>query len=57
MIYKGKKEIVAVYRSKKPVQAMYKGKYLVWQAIRSCFGSGAWIDEKPWIDEEVWKNN
>lgn len=27
------------------------------RAVRSCFGSGVWIDEKPWIDEELWKDN
>ena len=57
MIYSNKKEIVALFRQGKPVQAMYKGAHLVWQAIRSCFGSGAWINEKPWINDEVWKNN
>lgn len=31
-----------------------KGK-LVWQAVRSCFGSGKWVGEKPWIGEEKWK--
>lgn len=28
---------------------------LVWQAVRSCFGSGLWISEKPWISDEAWK--
>lgn len=30
---------------------------LVWQAVRSCFGSGIWISEKPWITDETWKYN
>lgn len=30
---------------------------LVWQAVRSCFGSGLWISAKPWISEETWKYN
>lgn len=25
--------------------------------IRSCFGSGFWINEKPWFNDESWKNN
>lgn len=30
---------------------------LVWQAVRSCFGSGLWIPGKPWISGETWKYN
>ena len=57
MEYINKKEIVAKYKTKKPLQIVYKGARIIWQAIRSCFGSGAWIDEKPWINDEGWKNN
>jgi intein-encoded DNA endonuclease-like protein len=57
MIQINKKEIIAYYKNKKAIQAIYKGTHLIWQAIRSCFGSGAWFNEKPWIDEEGWKNN
>lgn len=38
------------------VQEIYKGARLVWTAIRSCFGAGFWINEKPWLNEEAWKN-
>ena len=34
---------------------MYKDGKLIWQAVRSCFGSGVWIGSKPWIGEEKWK--
>jgi hypothetical protein len=57
MINANKNEIVTLYKNKKLIQAIYKGKYLVWQGIRSCFGSGLWINEKPWINNETWKNN
>lgn len=30
---------------------------LVWQAVRSCFGSGMWINNKPWLNNEGWRNN
>ena len=36
--------------------ALYVGANLVWMAVRSCFGSGRWIDSKPWIDKEMWKD-
>jgi len=29
---------------------------LVWQAVRSCFGSGVWVSAKPWLGQEKWKN-
>lgn len=25
--------------------------------IRSCFGSGKWVSNKPWLGKETWKNN
>ena len=59
-----KKEIAAIYyvkdRTKKAIAAMYyvaNGlKRVIWQAVRSCFGSGTWNDEKPWQDDECWKD-
>lgn len=53
----GKKEIVGLYKNNKQIQAAYKGLHLFWQGIRSCFGSGAWINIKPWLNDEGWKNN
>lgn len=38
------------------VQSVYKGLVLIWQAIRSCFGSGGWDNEKPWDNDEGWDN-
>lgn len=29
---------------------------LIWASIRSCFGSGFWVGEKPWLGMESWKN-
>lgn len=49
---------IAIIQAKgKIIAAVYRGARLVWQAVRSCFGSGHWIDSKPWIDSEAWKNN
>ena len=55
MIFKNGKEISAVYIGQKAIQAVYHGAVLVWQAVRSCFGSGVWIEDKPWLDDEAWK--
>jgi hypothetical protein len=57
MLQISKKEIVAQYSNKKTVQIIYKGLHIIWQGIRSCFGSGAWHNEKPWLNDESWKNN
>lgn len=46
-----------VSQSRKEVAAIYIGSLCVWQAVRSCFGSGVWRNDKPWINEEKWKNN
>jgi hypothetical protein len=57
MIYINKKEVISLFKAGKPVQAVYKGMHLIWQGIRSCFGSGAWFNDKPWLNDEGWKNN
>lgn len=47
MIFKNGKEVSVVYIGQKAIQAVYMGAVWVWQAVRSCFGSGVWINEKP----------
>lgn len=56
-LYKGNKEIGLVYYENKDISAAFKGAKMVWQSVRSCFGSGLWINDKPWINDEGWKNN
>lgn len=53
---RGNKEVVGVTAFGKVISSMYNGAKLVWQSIRSCFGSGRWINEKPWKNEEGWYN-
>ena len=56
MIYvNGNKEVVNVVAKGKVISAIYQGAQLLWEAIRSCFGSGMWIGKKPWIGKEAWK--
>lgn len=45
-----------LYYGRKAISAVRYGTKLVWQAIRSCFGSGGWINDKPWLNDEGWKN-
>jgi hypothetical protein len=43
------------------IGAIYRGSKIVWRtiynAIKSCFGSGTWLGDKPWLNAEKWKNN
>ena len=57
MIYKGGKEVASIYKGNKAIAEIYKGAVLVWQAVKSCFGKGFLINDKPWSNEEGWKNN
>lgn len=56
MIYKGGKEISGIYIANRAITAMYKGSLLVWEAIKSCFGKGFWINGKPWNNQNGWRN-
>lgn len=56
MQYKNLKDIVGIYHGGHVITAVYKGLQLVWQAVRSCFGSGQWLNDKPWINDEAWNN-
>ena len=50
------KEITVKYYGNKAIAYTYLGLQLIWQAIRSCFGSGWWKNKKPWINNNKWKN-
>lgn len=56
MIYvKNRKPVTGIYYKNKIITAVYANARLVWQLIRSCFGSGYWIQDKPWIGTDAWK--
>ena len=73
MIYKNGKLILEVQKdirnslqkiqkeTQKNIGAIYKGSQLVWltvyNAVRSCFGSGVWYQDRPWLGDDLWKNN
>lgn len=56
-IFYNKTEITSVNYGKKAIAAIYKGAVLVWEAIRSCFGKGFWINSHSWNNKDGWKNN
>ena len=71
MIIKGKKLILQVQKTitdsktgksvQKNIGAIYQGSKLVWRtiynAIKSCFGSGTWLGDKLWLKDDLWKHN
>jgi hypothetical protein len=54
-LYYDQKPISQVHWKSKSIAAIYYGAQLVWEAIRSCFGSGMWIRKKPWLYKEGWR--
>lgn len=55
IFFKGK-EITGVYHGSKAISAIYKGATLVWEAVRSCFGKGFWMNNMPWNNGDKWAN-
>lgn len=62
MIERSKKEIVEINHGVIPLSEVRRGRILVWQAahddgeVRSCFGGGYWINDKPWLNDDAWVN-
>lgn len=70
MIYKNNKLVLEVQNNLKQIVdgvqqktqhkfgAIYHGAKLVWitvyNAVRSCFGSGVWLGDKPWLETDSW---
>lgn len=50
------KEVTAVNLGNRTITAVYKGARLVWEAIRSCFGKGFWVNSYPWDNGDKWTN-
>lgn len=55
-IYSKDKEITQIPYGTRFIGAVYYGSRLVWQSIRSCFGSGQWVAANPWLSDDVWKS-
>lgn len=49
-------EILSIHKWHHAITYVYKGTRLVWQSVRSCFGRGIWIPDKPWLGNDKWKN-
>lgn len=49
-------EITRIEYKNHPILTIYYLGKVVWQAIKSCFGNGYWINNKGWLNQEGWKN-
>lgn len=55
MYWRGK-QVTAVHYLRKGVATIYYYGKIVYQSIRSCFGSGTWRSDRPWLGKDLWKN-
>lgn len=49
--------MIAINVGRMALVRMYNGAHLVWQRLRSCFGTGVWRNDLPWLNDDKWKNN
>jgi hypothetical protein len=55
-LYVDNRSITTILKGHRHIAAVYQGARLIWQYIRSCFGRGYWINEKPWSNTDAWRN-
>ena len=60
MIHINNKEISDIHIDGKKITTWYSWVNhkvtIIWEAIKSCFGYGMWINKKPWLNKEAWRN-
>lgn len=57
MFTKDKEEVIDIHVNGKAGTMLYKGRTLLWEAVKSCFGRGMWINDKPWSNTDGWRND
>jgi hypothetical protein len=57
MIRSGSHDITSVSYLGTAFSKVVQGGRVLWESIRSCFGSGAWFGQRPWIGSDGWKGS
>ena len=57
MLYRNGKKIVSMMVNGKRLSILRRPNAVIWQAVRSPFGSGVWHGERLWDGSEKWKSN
>ena len=50
------KKISRLYIKEKSISELFANLRKIYTAIKSCFGRGFWINEKPWDNLGSWRN-
>lgn len=48
--------IASVHFRANTIERAHKGSTLVYEGVRSCYGSGGWLNEKGWLADDGWRN-
>ena len=56
MIRVKSKEIVQIVYQSRIIANIHKQSRVVFDYIRSCFGRGWWVNDRPWSNDNNWKN-
>ncbi len=55
LMHKGR-EVAQVWIGGRAVSAVWHMGRLIWEGVKSCFGSGIWRYDKPWTGSDGWKS-
>ena len=55
-MFKNQHEFNGAYLGQTVISNIYQGTVVIWQAVKSCFGKGSWINTAPWVNTDGWKN-
>ena len=57
MLHYRNQTIATIHLREHTGEKAYKGSVLVFEGVRSCYGSGAWLNDKGWLADDSWRNS
>lgn len=61
IVIQGHRQFSDITAGGKQLMAVYAGvngeAKLIWERVRSCYGTGIWLEQRPWTDNDLWKDN